>query len=152
MGDFIGAVDQGTTSTRFIVFDHDGRPVAKHQLEHEQLLPRAGWVEHNPLEIWDRTKTVIGSALTGAGLASSDLAAIGIENAVTEIDIGARRALDDQHLVAADTEAPVGQTPHLLGGQRHALVDGVDHDEVIAEAVHFGETQHAYRLALASGQ
>ena len=48
MGDFIGAVDQGTTSTRFIVFDHDGRPVAKHQLEHEQLLPRAGWVEHNP--------------------------------------------------------------------------------------------------------
>ena len=64
MGDFIGAVDQGTTSTRFIVFDHDGRPVASHQLEHEQVLPRAGWVEHNPLEIWDRTQTVIGSALT----------------------------------------------------------------------------------------
>ena len=71
MADFIGAVDQGTTSTRFMVFDHDGREVARHQLEHEQLLPRAGWVEHNPLEIWDRTQTVIGSALTSAGLAST---------------------------------------------------------------------------------
>src|SRR5690349_24826003 len=80
MGDFIGAVDQGTTSTRFIVFDHDGRPVAKHQLEHEQVLPRAGWVEHNPLEIWDRTQTVIGSALGQAGIASSDLDAIGVTN------------------------------------------------------------------------
>ncbi|KGN39411.1 glycerol kinase GlpK [Knoellia subterranea] len=80
MADFIGAVDQGTTSTRFMVFDHDGGEVARHQLEHEQVLPRAGWVEHNPLEIWDRTQTVIGSALTSAGLSSSDLAAIGITN------------------------------------------------------------------------
>ena len=80
MADFIGAVDQGTTSTRFMVFDHDGREVARHQLEHEQVLPRAGWVEHNPLEIWDRTQTVIGSALTGAGLSTTDLAAIGITN------------------------------------------------------------------------
>lgn len=80
MADFIGAVDQGTTSTRFMVFDHDGREVARHQLEHEQVLPRAGWVEHNPLEIWDRTQTVIGSALTSAGLSTTDLAAIGITN------------------------------------------------------------------------
>ena len=80
MADFIGAVDQGTTSTRFIVFDHDGMPVASHQLEHDQILPRAGWVEHNPLEIWERTQTVIGSALTSAGLATSDLAAIGVTN------------------------------------------------------------------------
>ncbi len=80
MADFIGAVDQGTTSTRFMVFDHDGQEVARHQLEHEQVLPRAGWVEHNPLEIWDRTQTVIGSALTRAGIAMSDLAAIGVTN------------------------------------------------------------------------
>ncbi|MFC7487684.1 glycerol kinase GlpK [Knoellia sp. CPCC 206453] len=80
MADFIGAVDQGTTSTRFMVFDHDGREVARHQLEHDQILPRAGWVEHNPLEIWDRTQSVINSALTSAGLASTDLAAIGITN------------------------------------------------------------------------
>ena len=58
MADFVGAVDQGTTSTRFMVFDHDGDEVGRHQLEHEQILPRAGWVEHNPLEIWERTQTV----------------------------------------------------------------------------------------------
>ena len=80
MGDFIGAVDQGTTSTRFMVFDHDGREVARHQLEHEQVLPRAGWVEHDPLEIWERTKTVIGTALARAGIGGSDLAAIGVTN------------------------------------------------------------------------
>ena len=80
MADFIGAVDQGTTSTRFMVFDHDGREVARHQLEHEQVLPKAGWVEHDPLEIWDRTQTVIGTALTRAGIAGSDLAAIGVTN------------------------------------------------------------------------
>jgi len=80
MGDFIGAVDQGTTSTRFMVFDHDGREVARHQLEHEQVLPRAGWVEHDPLEIWERTKTVVGTALARAGIGGSDLAAIGVTN------------------------------------------------------------------------
>jgi glycerol kinase len=63
MPDFVRAVDQGTTSSRFMIFDHDGNEVGKHQLEHEQILPRAGGVEHNPLEIWERTQTVIGSAL-----------------------------------------------------------------------------------------
>ena len=80
MADFIGAVDQGTTSTRFMIFDHDGREVGRHQLEHEQILPRAGWVEHNPLEIWERTQTVIGTALTSTGLHAGDLAAIGVTN------------------------------------------------------------------------
>ena len=80
MADFVGAIDQGTTSTRFMIFDHAGREVGKHQLEHEQILPQAGWVEHNPLEIWERTQTVIDSALTSAGLRASDLAAIGVTN------------------------------------------------------------------------
>ncbi len=80
MADFVGAVDQGTTSTRFMVFDHDGREVGRHQLEHEQVLPRAGWVEHNPLEIWERTQTVIGTALTRLGLGASDLDSLGITN------------------------------------------------------------------------
>ena len=80
MADFVGAIDQGTTSTRFMIFDHAGREVGKHQLEHEQILPRSGWVEHNPLEIWERTQTVIGSALAGAGLRASDLDSIGITN------------------------------------------------------------------------
>ena len=80
MPEFVGSVDQGTTSTRFMIFDHSGNEVARHQLEHEQILPRAGWVEHNPVEIWERTSAVIQTALGKAGLASSDLAALGITN------------------------------------------------------------------------
>jgi glycerol kinase len=80
MADFVGAVDQGTTSTRFMVFDHDGAEVGRHQLEHEQAMPQAGWVEHNPLEIWERTQTVIGSTLSHLNLQASDLSALGITN------------------------------------------------------------------------
>ena len=80
MPDFVGSVDQGTTSTRFMIFDHAGNEVARHQLEHEQILPRAGWVEHNPVEIWERTSAVIQTALGKAGLTASDLAALGITN------------------------------------------------------------------------
>ena len=80
MPDFVGAVDQGTTSTRFMIFDHAGAEVARHQLEHEQILPKAGWVEHDPLEIWERTRTVIAATLHSAGLTARDLAAIGVAN------------------------------------------------------------------------
>jgi len=80
MADFVGAVDQGTTSTRFMVFDHDGTEIGRHQLEHEQLLPRAGWVEHDPLEIWERTQTVIASTLARLRLQATDLVALGITN------------------------------------------------------------------------
>src|SRR3954468_21620994 len=80
MADFVGAVDQGTTSTRFMIFDHSGNEVGIHQLEHEQILPQAGWVEHNPTEIWERTRSVIETALHGANLTASDLAALGITN------------------------------------------------------------------------
>ena len=80
MADFVGAVDQGTTSTRFMIFDHGGNEVARHQLEHKQILPQAGWVEHNPIEIWDRTSAVIETALRNAGLHAADLAALGITN------------------------------------------------------------------------
>ena len=80
MPDFVGAVDQGTTSTRFMVFDHSGSEVSRHQLEHEQILPQAGWVEHNPVEIWDRTETVVKTALQKANLQASDLAAVGVTN------------------------------------------------------------------------
>lgn len=80
MADFVGAVDQGTTSTRFMIFDHGGNEVARHQLEHEQILPQAGWVEHNPNEIWDRTATVIRTAMQNANIQASDLAALGVTN------------------------------------------------------------------------
>ncbi|HKN52754.1 MAG TPA: glycerol kinase GlpK [Amycolatopsis sp.] len=80
MPDFVGAVDQGTTSTRFMIFDHGGNEVARHQLEHEQVLPKPGWVEHNPTEIWERTRAVIETALNKADLTHRDLAALGITN------------------------------------------------------------------------
>ena len=80
MADFVGAVDQGTTSTRFMIFDHSGNEVGRHQLEHEQILPQAGWVEHNPVEIWERTSSVIRTALGNHNLGASDLAAMGVTN------------------------------------------------------------------------
>jgi glycerol kinase len=80
MADYIGAIDQGTTSTRFIVFDRDGRIVAADQREHEQIHPQAGWVEHDAKEIWRRTREVIGGALADSDLEAGDLAAVGITN------------------------------------------------------------------------
>jgi glycerol kinase len=78
--DYIGAIDQGTTSTRFMVFDKSARIVAVAQKEHEQIFPKPGWVEHDPLEILRRTEEVIAEALAQRGLRASDLAAIGITN------------------------------------------------------------------------
>ena len=80
MADYIAAIDQGTTSTRCMIFDHDGAEVGRHQLEHEQILPKAGWVEHDPMEIWNNTREVIGSSLSKANLNSSNIKAIGITN------------------------------------------------------------------------
>src|SRR6201995_4661411 len=80
MADFVGAIDQGTTSTRFMIFDHSGAEVARHQLEHTQIMPRPGWVEHDPAEIWKRTQTVIETTLREAGLGAADLAAVGLTN------------------------------------------------------------------------
>jgi glycerol kinase len=77
---YLGAIDQGTTSTRFIVFDRSGRIVSVAQKEHEQIFPRPGWVEHDPDEIWRRTQEVIAEAMRAEGLRPKDLAAIGITN------------------------------------------------------------------------
>jgi len=77
---YVGAIDQGTTSTRFMVFDKSGRTFAVAQKEHEQIFPKPGWVEHDALEILRRTEEVIAEALDQRGLRASDLAAIGITN------------------------------------------------------------------------
>ena len=69
MSNYIGAIDQGTTSTRFIVFDRAGRIISIAQREHEQIYPRPGWVEHDPEEIWNRTQEVIAEAMESKGLA-----------------------------------------------------------------------------------
>ena len=80
MADFIGAIDQGTTSTRFLVFDRAGAIVASAQREHRQIYPQPGWVEHDPEEIWLWTREVIAEAMARRGLRPGDLAALGITN------------------------------------------------------------------------
>ena len=80
MANFIGAIDQGTTSTRFLIFDRAGQIVASAQKEHQQIYPQPGWVEHDPEEIWFRTKEVIAEAMAQRGLRPADLAALGITN------------------------------------------------------------------------
>ncbi|MCU1526255.1 MAG: glycerol kinase [Frondihabitans sp.] len=80
MSDYIIAIDQGTTSSRAIVFDHSGSIVSTGQLEHEQIFPKPGWVEHDPIEIWNNTREVIGQALSKANITRHDIKAIGITN------------------------------------------------------------------------
>ena len=77
---YIGAIDQGTTSTRFIVFDADGRIVSVAQKEHRQIYPKPGWVEHDPEEILSRTLEVAEDALKSGGISVNELAAVGITN------------------------------------------------------------------------
>jgi glycerol kinase len=80
MARYVAAIDQGTTSTRLILFDRDGRVRGADQREHEQIHPRAGWVEHDPLEVWQLTREVIGGALASADVEAGEVAAIGIAN------------------------------------------------------------------------
>jgi glycerol kinase len=80
MADYVGALDQGTTSTRFMIFDHSGEVAGIDQKEHEQIYPKPGWVEHDANEIWTRSQEVISGALDKTGLQASDLAAVGITN------------------------------------------------------------------------
>jgi glycerol kinase len=80
MAKYLGALDQGTTSTRFLIFDDAGRQVASAQKEHQQIYPKPGWVEHDAEEIWFRTGQVIAEAMAQLGLSPRDLAAIGVTN------------------------------------------------------------------------
>ena len=80
MGKVVGAVDQGTTSTRFMLFNAAGEVLGQAQKEHEQIFPQPGWVEHDALEIWQRTQEVMHAALAGAGLTPGDMAAVGVTN------------------------------------------------------------------------
>ncbi len=80
MAKYVAAIDQGTTSTRCMLFNHAGQVVSVHQLEHEQIYPKPGWVEHNPMEIWERTQDVVRGALEKAGAKPGDIAAVGVTN------------------------------------------------------------------------
>ncbi|HRA04765.1 MAG TPA: glycerol kinase GlpK [Arachnia sp.] len=77
---YVLAIDQGTTSSRAIVFDHSGQIVATGQKEHEQIFPRAGWVEHNPVEVWNNVRAVVAEALSTASVNHQEIAAVGITN------------------------------------------------------------------------
>lgn len=80
MAKYVGAIDQGTTSSRFMIFDHGGKVAGIAQKEHDQIYPKPGWVEHDPAQVWARTEEVIGEALKSTGIGKDDLAAIGITN------------------------------------------------------------------------
>ena len=77
---YTGAIDQGTTSTRFIIFDKQGSIISTGQKDHYQICKKPGWVEHDPVQIWENTKYVIRQAMEKAGIKGDDLAAIGITN------------------------------------------------------------------------
>lgn len=80
MSKYVAAIDQGTTSTRCMIFDHAGGVVSVDQVEHEQIFPRAGWVEHNPEEVWQNIRQVCGGALAKGDIERDDIAAVGITN------------------------------------------------------------------------
>ncbi|HEV2675666.1 MAG TPA: glycerol kinase GlpK [Aliidongia sp.] len=107
MARFVGALDQGTTSTRFIVFDRQGQIVSVAQKEHRQIYPKPGWVEHDPLEIWHNVGEVTARALEQAAIAPSDLTAVGITNQRETTVLWDRRTGQPLHnaLVWQDTRA-----------------------------------------------
>src|SRR6186997_2223277 len=80
MAKYAAALDQGTTSSRAMVFNHEGRVESVAQREHEQIYPKPGWVEHDAAEIWRNTEAVIGEALARGGVKPGELAAVGITN------------------------------------------------------------------------
>ncbi|HYI60032.1 MAG TPA: glycerol kinase GlpK [Microlunatus sp.] len=112
MADLVAAIDQGTTSTRCILFDRAGTAVSSHQIEHDQIMPRAGWVEHDPLQIWQRTETVVQQSMAAAGVAASDLAAVGLTNQRETTIVWDRRTGQPYHnaIVWQDT-----RTAQLVG-------------------------------------
>ncbi len=80
METFVMSIDQGTTSTRAMIFNQMGEAVASGQLEHKQIMPQAGWVEHDPMEIWNNAREVVGQALSRANLTRHSIAALGFTN------------------------------------------------------------------------
>lgn len=164
MAKYVGAIDQGTTSTRFMIFDHNGHEVARHQLEHEQILPQAGWVEHDPHEIWEATQDVVEGALGRAGIAAEDLAAIGITNqrettvvwdrrtgvpyynAIvwqdTRTDKIASALHNDGHADLIRERSGLTPAPYFSGGKIRWILENVDGVRADADAGHaiFGNT------------
>jgi glycerol kinase len=121
MASYVAAIDQGTTSTRAILFDRDGRIGALDQREHEQIHPRAGWVEHDALEVWRRTLEVIEGALAGAGAGVGEIAAIGIANQRETTVVWDRRTGEPVHNAIVWQDTRTAELVHELAGD-----EGVD--------------------------
>jgi glycerol kinase len=130
---YVGAIDQGTTSTRFMIFDHDGNEVARHRLPHEQIRSRAGWVEHDPHEIWESTQDVVEAALGRAGITADDLAAIGIANQRETTVVWDRRTGVPCHHAIAGRD-PRTEPDDSSGGRIQWILDNVDGVRADAEA------------------
>lgn len=148
-GEFIAAIDQGTTSTRCMIFDHTGTEVGRHQLEHEQILPRAGWVEHNPFEIWERTAATLVSALNATGLQAADLAALGITNQRETTVVWNRRTGRPYHnaIVWQDT-----RTDRIAAGlQRDGRGEVIRHRSGLPPATYFSGGKLQWILENVSG-
>lgn len=155
---YVGAIDQGTTSTRFMVFDHDGAEVGRHQLEHEQILPQAGWVEHDGSQIWARTQEVVRAGLAAAGIETADLAAIGLTNqrettvvwdrrtgqpyynAIvwqdTRTDVIANQLERDGHAELIRNRTGLPPASYFSGGKLKWILENVDGVRADAEAGH----------------
>ena len=135
---YIGALDQGTSSTRFMIFDADARVVSSHQLEHKQILPNPGWVEHDGAEIWLRTQEVIAGALDKAGLKANELSAIGITNqreTTIAWDVKSGKPLHNA-LVWQDT-----RTAEFMNGLSEAQKELIIHRTGLAIAPYFSASK-----------
>jgi glycerol kinase len=135
---YIGALDQGTSSTRFMIFDADARVIASHQLEHTQIFPNPGWVEHDGAEIWLHTQEVIAGALAKAGIKSNELKAIGITNqreTTIAWDVTTGKPLHNA-LVWQDT-----RTAELMDGLSQSQKELITHRTGLAIAPYFSASK-----------
>ncbi|MGH3933603.1 MAG: glycerol kinase GlpK [Pseudonocardiaceae bacterium] len=120
MSQYVAAIDQGTTSTRCMVFDHDGRVVSADQREHRQHLPRPGWVEHDAREVWTNTQEVIAGALARADLTAGDIAAVGIANQRETAVVWDRRSGEPVHNAIVWQDTRTDRLCAELGGSTGA--------------------------------
>ena len=136
MAEYVGAIDQGTTRTRFMIFDHDGREVARHQLEHEQIRPAAGWLEHDPHEIWETTQDVVSAAMGRAGVTADDLVAIGIANQPATTVVWDRRTGDPYCPAIVHGDVRAGADGPSSAASIRWILDHVDDARSDAEGGH----------------
>jgi glycerol kinase len=149
MADLVAAIDQGTTSTRCILFDRAGTSVSSHQIEHDQIMPRAGWVEHDPLQIWQRAETVVQQSMAAGGVTASDIAAVGITNQRETTVVWDRRTGQPYHNAVVWQDTRTAQLVAELG--RDGQGDLICERAGIPPATYFAGGKLAWLLAEVDG-